>query len=86
MKSTYIFFAILFLASSIAHAEKTTSTPLTEEQCRKNVEKNIIDHKALTNPTEPDKVPDDSFVANMKRIQQSKGSCEAWNQYLDSYN
>jgi hypothetical protein len=82
-----IFFVIAFYSLSFnAFAEKTIVAPQTEEQCKKNIEKLIKEHKSISNPATPDAVPDDSFVENLKKIQVSKGSCEAYNQFLDSYN
>lgn len=86
MKSKIAIASILFIACSYAHADKAPSAPQTEEQCKQIVEKAINDHKSLSNPATPSNVADDSFVINLKKIQQSKGSCEAYNQLLDSYN
>ena len=77
---------VFFVACSSANADKSPPAPPTEEQCRKSVEKSIDDHKSLSNPTDPSKVADDSFVSNLRKIQQTKGNCEAYNQLLDSYN
>ena len=82
-----LFIAIIFsLAFSYANAEKAALGPQTDEQCKKNIEKLIEEHKALSNPASPSSVADDSFVRNMKSIQQSKGSCAAYNEFLDNNN
>jgi hypothetical protein len=86
MKSNIIIAFVFSFASSCASAEKAMSAPRTEEQCKISVEKTIDEHKALSNPADPNKVPDDSFVTNLRKLQASKGSCEAYNQLLDSYN
>lgn len=86
MKSKIMIALVFSIAYTFAHAEKTMPAPQTEEQCKKILEKTIEDHKSLTNPTDPNKVADDSFVLNLKKLQQSKSSCEAYNQFLDSYN
>jgi hypothetical protein len=77
---------VLGLASVCAYAEKAPATPQTDEQCKKSVEKIIEDHKALSNPANPNSVPDDVFVIDLKKLQQQKGNCEAYNQLLDNFN
>lgn len=86
MKSRLIIAFVIGLASVCAYAEKAPSTPQTDEQCKKSVEKIIEDHKAISNAANPNSVPDDVFVIDLKKLQQQKGNCEAYNQLLDSYN
>jgi len=86
MKSK-LFIAIAFsLVCACANAEKVALGPQTDEQCKKNIEKLIEEHKALSNPASPSSVADDSFVKNLKSIQQAKGSCAAYNEFLDNNN
>lgn len=86
MQSRIIIAFLLGLASINAYAEKAPATPQTEEQCKKSVEKIIDDHKALSNPANPNSVADDIFVLDLKKLQQQKGNCAVYNQYLDNYN
>lgn len=86
MKLNLVVAVVLGFACVSAYAEKTPTTPLTDEQCKKSVEKIIDDHKALSNPANPNSVPDDVFVIDLKKLQQQKGNCEAYNQLLDNYN
>ena len=86
MKLNVVIAFVLGFACVSAHAEKAPSTPQTDEQCKKSVEKIIDDHKALSTSANPNSVPDDFFVIDLKKLQQQKGNCEAYNQLLDSYN
>ena len=86
MKLNVVIAFVLGFTCVSAYAEKAPSTPQTDEQCKKSIEKTIDDHKALSNPANPNSVPDDFFVIHLKKLQQQKGNCEAYNQLLDSYN